>query len=82
MTPTNASESIHYSCITSGNVKLYRALLENSLAAFAFVCVFQLNMQLPGFPGGASGKEPACQCRKCKGYRLDPWIQKIPWRRA
>ena len=19
-----------------------------------------------GFPGGASGKEPACQCRKCR----------------
>ena len=21
---------------------------------------------LPGFPGGTSGKEPACQCRKCE----------------
>ena len=35
-----------------------------------------------GFPGSASGKEPACQCRKHKRHRLDPWIGKIPWRRA
>ena len=34
-----------------------------------------------GFPGGAGGKEPACQCRRCKRHRFDPWIGKIPWRR-
>ena len=26
-----------------------------------------------GFPGGAGGKEPACQCRRCKRGRFDPW---------
>ena len=31
---------------------------------------------------GASGKEPACQCRRCKRCRFDPWVGKIPWRRA
>ena len=25
-----------------------------------------------------SGKEPVCQCRRC---RFDPWIRNIPWRR-
>ena len=35
-----------------------------------------------GFPGGASGKEPACQCRRHKRSRLDPWVWKIPWRRS
>ena len=25
-----------------------------------------------GFPGSASGKEPACQCRRCKRYIFDP----------
>ena len=35
-----------------------------------------------GFPGGTSGKEPACQCRRCKRHRFDPWIRKILWRRA
>ena len=35
-----------------------------------------------GFPGGASGKEPACQCRRCKRNRFNPWVGKAPWRRA
>ena len=35
-----------------------------------------------GFPGGASGKGPACQCGRHKGCRFDPCIRKIPWRRA
>ena len=34
------------------------------------------------FPGGASGKEPTCQCRRHKRCRFDPWVGKIPWRRA
>ena len=35
-----------------------------------------------GFPGGASGKEPACRCRRQKRCGFDPWVKKIPWRRA
>ena len=35
-----------------------------------------------GFPGGASSKEPTCQCRKCKRWVFDPLVGKIPWRRA
>ena len=35
-----------------------------------------------GFPGGASGKEPACQCRRHKRCWFDPWVRKTPWRRA
>ena len=35
-----------------------------------------------GFPGGTSGKEPTCQCRRCKRCGFDPWVGKIPWRRA
>ena len=27
-----------------------------------------------GFPGGASGKEPACQCRRQKSHGFDPWV--------
>ena len=34
-----------------------------------------------GFLGSASGKGPACQCRRHKRYWFDPWIRKIPWRR-
>ena len=25
-----------------------------------------------------SGKEPSCQCRRCKTCRFDPWVRKIP----
>ena len=35
-----------------------------------------------GFPGGTSGKEPICQCRRHKREELDPWMRKIPWRRT
>ena len=35
-----------------------------------------------GFPGGTSGKEPACQCRGHKRCEFNPWAGKIPWRRA
>ena len=34
------------------------------------------------FPGGASDKEPACQCRRHNRRGFDPWLRKIPWRRA
>ena len=43
------------------------------------VCVCVL---VKGFPGGASGKEIACQCRGYKRFRFNPWVWKIPWRRA
>ena len=40
------------------------------------------SLQVPvgkkGFPGGASGKEHACQCRRCKRRGFDPCIRKIP----
>ena len=38
-------------------------------------------MQCLSFPGGTSGKEPTCQCRRHKRCRFDPWVRKIPWRR-
>ena len=31
---------------------------------------------------GASGKEPTCQCRRCKIEGFDSWVRKIPWRRS
>ena len=34
------------------------------------------------FPGGSSGKEPACQHRRHKRAGFNPWVGEIPWRRA
>ena len=35
-----------------------------------------------GLPGGTSGKETTCQCRRRKRHGFDSWVRKIPWRRA
>ena len=32
-------------------------------------------------PRWLSGKKSACQCRRCKRCKFDPWVGKIPWRR-
>ena len=37
---------------------------------------------LSSFPSSRSGKEAACQCRRRKRYRFNPWVGKIPWRRG
>ena len=31
-----------------------------------------------GFPGGTSGKEPACQCRRHKRHMFNTWVRKNP----
>ena len=31
---------------------------------------------------GTRGKGPTCQCRRHKRHGFDPWVRKIPWRRA
>ena len=33
------------------------------------------------FTGVTSGKDSACQCRRHKRLRFDPWIKKIIWSR-
>ena len=39
-----------------------------------------LSFRLPRW--NYSGKESACQCRRCKRQEFYPWVGKIPWRRA
>ena len=36
---------------------------------------------LEGLPRWLSGKESACLCRCCRGYRFDPRARQISWRR-
>ena len=43
---------------------------------------FPLNLSNPDFWGTACGKESACPCRRHKKHGFDPWVGKIPWRRA
>jgi len=32
--------------------------------------------------GGSRGKEPTYQCRRHKRCGFDPWVWKIPWKKA
>ena len=52
------------------------------LLLYFYLDINIMQFQFTGFPGGASGKEPNCQCRRCKRRGFDPWVGKIPWRRA
>ena len=35
-----------------------------------------------GFPGGTCGREHGCQHMRLKRWGFNPWVGKIPWRRA
>ena len=47
------------------------------MCVYVYVCVYVCIC----FPGGTNGKEPACQCRRLKRRRFDPWVGKISWMR-
>ena len=47
----------------------------NSMRKIGFLFTYS-----EGFSGGASGKEPTCQCKKHKRHRFNPLVRKIPWR--
>ena len=47
-----------------------------------YPCFFYHLTFYSGFPGGISDIEPSCQCRRPKRHGFDPWVWKIPWRRA
>ena len=34
-----------------------------------------------GSPGGIVSKQLACQCKRCKRHRFDPWLRKFTWSR-
>ena len=40
---------------------------------------YYIKLRGRGFPGGSDGKEPA---RKAGDLGFNPWVGKIPWRRA
>ena len=45
------------------------------------VLVILACMCIRGFPGGASGREPAWQCRRHERLGFAPRVGRIPWRR-
>ena len=59
---------------TFNNIQICNTVLLTIVTMFYII--------LLAFPGGASGKQPVCQCRRHKRGSFDPWVRKIPWRRA
>ena len=58
--------------------------MEIILVSASWYCVYALNEieHIWGFSGGAGGKDPACQCNRHERCWFNPWVRKIPWRRA
>ena len=54
---------------------------DQTLCFWGDVSLLQVFQSLAGFPGGASGEEPACQCGRGKRCGFSPWVRKIPWKR-
>ena len=61
--------------------EIYHKRILDLLILWMFIYVTVVYMY--HFPGGTSGKESACQHRRCKRCRdtRDPWVEKIPSRR-
>ena len=58
--------------------KIFHSTGHNSMGLGIGVQKGNMGLILYGFPGGANGKEPAYQCRRCKRHRFSPWVGKIP----
>ena len=65
-------------CFRSSEVQLLSILTIRKAMDFRLIDHLSPCNQSPRWH---SGKEHACQCRRCKRHKFDPWIRKIPWRR-
>ena len=52
-----------------------------ALSSVTQVCLTHCVPMDCSMPGGASGKEPAWQCRRLKRWAFISWVGKIPWER-
>ena len=57
------------------------ALGVTNTCSLIFILLLIKIIMRSGLPKWPSGKASACQCRKCKSFRFDPWDRKIPWSR-
>ena len=67
-------------CVASTGSQINSVHPTSFSRSWNLVRIMLIKMQhAQGFPSGASGKELICWCKNC-GF--DPWVGKIPWRRA
>ena len=70
------SDLLHLLWWSLGLSTLLQITLFHSFLWLSCLCVPR------GFPAGASGKDLACQWRRCKRCGFHPWVGKIFWRRT
>ena len=58
------------------------AKLLTSFTSFILTEALCLRYRTASFSGRTGGKEPTCQCRRHESRGFDPWVRKIPWRKA
>ena len=63
-----------------GSLFLKEACLRVFLNPPPLVCTYF--SRFDHIPGGTSDKGSTCQCRRHKRCECDPWVRKLPWRRA
>ena len=61
-----------------GGPAMVRGLGQGMQASPAPECDLRVCPRALGSPGGARGKEPACQFRRHKRRGFDPWVRKVP----
>ena len=51
---------------------------------YVYVCMYvYMYVYKPGFPGDSVGKEPSIMLEmRRRRHEFNPWVGKIPWRRA
>ena len=60
--------------------QIYPSIL-HSMISTRQSCLSPILMLIKSFPGGTSGKETACQCKRHERLWFDPWVRKISWSR-
>ena len=65
-----------------GKYRVAQNIVYMTQMRYKIIPVIILGINYMDFPGGARGKEPACHFKKHKRCRFNPWVGKIPWRRA
>ena len=72
-----------FSMVTGTSVICHTPILKCAIFHYSYTSLNYISLYLyMGFPGGTSGKELACQCRRYKRHGFDPWVGMICWRRA
>ena len=61
-----------------GNSEGFRSSVQRTGGRDLYIYIFPIIL---GFPGGSVLKEFTCQYQRCRRYRFDLWVRKIPWRR-